>query len=181
MKNLSLGKKKKPQPTPRPTPSLDSKPPEPVSWRTEEFYYHPKSVLWYLTILLASIIMVPIPWLLSGRNDYISSAVILIAFIALTVYSSRKPQTRSYSLDNSKLNIDGQIFMLSNFSEYYVEVLDGYTQITLVGFERFSLPVGLYITDKELLKKIISVLSTQIPQTSPSNNPADWLARKIKL
>lgn len=184
MKNLSLGRKKKKteaKPKPRPSLSPGSNPPEPVSWRADEFYYHPKNALWYLTVLLATIVMVPLPWLLSGRNDYISSGVILIAFIALTVYSSRKPQNRTYNLDVSKLNIDSQTFMLSNFSEYYVEVLDDYTQITLVGFDRFSLPVGLYVTDQELLKKIIAILSTQIPQTAPSKNPADWLARKIKL
>lgn len=152
-----------------------------ISWESDEFIYHPKSFFWYLQLVLGSLIISAIPWLISGRDDYISSIVILISLIALIIYAARKPKIKKYQLTNSTLRIDGQSFGLFEFSYYWIEEFDTHTQITLVGSKRTSMPVGFYIKDKQTVNKVLNLLQKSLPQTNPSQNPFDWLSRKLKL
>ncbi len=154
-----------------------------IEWESERFIHHKNSPLWYLGMLLGSVLVSLIPWLISGRKDYTSSAVIFIALIGLIFYTARKPKVKKYRLSSASIHIDGQNFSLMDFSYYWVEEFDNYSQITLVGRKRTAMPLGLYIKDedKELLTKILAILQKALPQTNPSNNPADWLARKLKL
>ncbi|MDQ5913706.1 MAG: hypothetical protein QG623_325 [Patescibacteria group bacterium] len=152
-----------------------------ISWQSEEFIYHPKSFIWYLQLILGSIIISSIPWLISGRDDFISPLIILISLLALTVYAARKPRVKKYDLTNSTLRVDGRSFGIFEFSYYWVEEFDTHTQITLVGNKRTSMPVGFYIKEKAVVNKVLNVLQKSLPQTNPSQNPFDWLSRKLKL
>jgi hypothetical protein len=158
-----------------------SRPDTILSWQAEEFYFHQKDFLWYLQAILAATAISILAWLISGGNDIISPIIIFVALLSLTVYASRKPKKKNFSLTPSRLKIDSQEFELFTFSRYWVETFDTHTQITLVGIKRTSMPVALYLTDKELTKKVLATLSLSLPQTNPSNNPADWIARKIKF
>lgn len=152
-----------------------------LSWKADDFYYHPKDFSWYLLALLISFVLALVPWLISGGEDLISPAVIFIALLGLIIYANRKPQKKNYQLTNTELKINSQKFDLFIFSSYWVEVFETHTEITLIGLKRTTLPVSLSLTDKELTKKIINILQTSLPQTNPSNNPVDWLMRKIKF
>lgn len=159
----------------------DHKPNDTLVWQADDFYFHPKNFVWYLASLLGSILVSSVPWLLSGREDYISPAVIFISLIALIIYGSRKPQKKNFELSGSSLKINSQSFDLLSFSRYWVETFDTHTQITLVGAKRTAMPIGLCLQDKELTKKVLNILQSSLPESNPSQNPADWLARKIKF
>ncbi|HRV76059.1 MAG: hypothetical protein H6799_02030 [Candidatus Nomurabacteria bacterium] len=152
-----------------------------LSWQADEFYYHQKSMSWYLTALLSSVLIASVPWTVSGGDDYITSGIILISLIGLTIYASRKPQKKHFELSNTKLKINSESFDLLLFSRYWVEVFETHTQITLIGVRRTTLPISLNLKDKELTKKVLNILQTALPQTNPSNNPVDWLMRKVKF
>lgn len=152
-----------------------------IEWESEDFIYHPKNFLWYLGTIAGSVVISLIPWLISGFNDYISSGVIFIALISLIAYAARKPKMKKYRLNTAGIHIDGQNFSMLDFSYYWVEKFETYTQITLVGRKRTAMPVGIYSKDEELTKRILDIIQKALPQTNPSQNPADWLARKLKL
>lgn len=152
-----------------------------IVWQAEDFYYHPKNFTWYLSALLIALLIAGIPWIVSSRKDIISPIVILIALLAFIVYAGRKPQKKNFELSNSKLKIDSQSFDLLNFSRYWVETFETHTQITLIGVKRTAMPIGLCLQDKELTKKVLALLQTNLPESNPSRNPADWITRKIKF
>lgn len=150
-------------------------------WQAEDFYYHPKSFLWYLSALLITILIAGFAWLLSGRNDLLSPIAITLALLSFTVYAGRKPATKNFELNSTRLLINSQPFYLDNFSRYWVEEFDTHTQISIIGIKRTAMPIGLCLKDKDLTKKVLSILQTALPETNPSQNPADWLTRKIKF
>lgn len=152
-----------------------------ISWEADDFYYHPKDFSWYLLAILASIPIALVPWLLSGRSDYLTPGIILIALFGLIIYAGRKPQRKHFELNSSRLKIESQSFDLLSFSSYWVEVFDTHTQVTFIAVKRTTMPISLCLTDKQTIKKILDILQTSIPQTNPSQNPADWLMRKIKF
>lgn len=152
-----------------------------LEWQSEEFFYHEKSFFWYLSLAFGGTIIAAVPWLISGRKDLITPIVILVASLSLIIYSARKPQTRHYSLSNSSIHIDNKNFSMLDFGYYWVEQLEGHTQITLVGAKRTAMPVTFYIKETDLATKIINILQQILPQTNPSRNPADWISRKLKL
>jgi hypothetical protein len=154
---------------------------ENLQWEADEFVYHPKSFFWYIQLILGSIVISLVPWVISGREDYISSIVIIIALLGLIIFAARKPHTRKYSLSNSSIRIDGQNFSMFDFSYYWVENFATHTQVTLVGAKRTAMPIAFYLKDEELIKKVLEILERQLPQTNPSQNPADWIARKLRL
>lgn len=152
-----------------------------IEWESESFVYQENGFFWYIGMLLGSVVVSSVPWLISGRKDYLSSIIIFVSLLALIVYAARKPKVRKYRLSPASIHIEAQNFSLLDFAYYWVEKFDNYTQITLVGRKRTAMPVGLYIKDEEILKKVVGILEKVLPQTNPSNNPADWLARKLKL
>lgn len=163
------------------TESARPHPTEGISWEADDFYYHPKNASWYILAILSSTLVAVIPWLISGKEDFISPAIILVALLGLTIYAGRKPQKKNFNLTNSRIKIDSQSFDLFSFSRYWVEVFDTHTQVTLVGIKRTAMPISLCIKDKELTKKVLDILQTSLPETNPSRNPADWLMRKVKF
>lgn len=152
-----------------------------LEWQATDFYYHPKGILWYLATIIIAGLVASVPWLLSGREDYISSGVIILAFLALIIYAGRKPQERSFALTDTRLSVQDKHFDLFTFSRYWVESFPTHTQITLVGLKRTEMPVTLYIEDQKTAKEVIERLRTLLPESNPSQNPADWLTRKIKF
>lgn len=152
-----------------------------LQWKAEEFFYHEKPLYWYPFLVLSGTLVAVIPWLISGKKDYISSLVIILSSIGLAAYSSRKPKTRDYALSTSSIHIDGKNFSTLDFAYYWVEEFSDHTQITLVGSKRTAMPISFYLKDKDLTDKVLDVLQQSLPQANPSKNPADWIARKLKL
>jgi hypothetical protein len=152
-----------------------------LQWQAEEFFYTEKSFFWYLALIFGGAIISLVPWLISGRKDLLSPLIIFISALSLIAYSARKPRIKSYSLTNSSLHINNQNFSLLDFSYYWVDNFQDHTQITLVGTKRTSMPITFYLKDATLTNKIITILQSKLPQTNPSKNPIDILARKLKL
>jgi len=152
-----------------------------ISWEADDFYYNPKNFSWYFLAILASFIFAAIPLVLSRGKEYFAPGIILVSLIGLVIYAGRRPEKKHFSLQNNNLTINSQKFDLHSFSRYWVEVFDTHTQVTLVGIKRTAMPISLCLTDKEVTKKVLNILQANIPETSPSKNPTDWLMRKIKF
>lgn len=152
-----------------------------LNWEADEFFYHPKGIGWYLISLISSLCIATLPWLMSGKKDYLASIVILLSLAALIIYAGRKPQKKAFSLSESTLKINSQSFDLLNFSRFWVEESGTHKQITLVGIKRTAMPISLYLQDKALADKVLRTLHNILPETEPSMNPVDWLMRKIKF
>ncbi len=156
-------------------------PHETVNWKADEFFYNPKKLTWYLQAIPASLAIAAAPWLISGRTDYISSLVIIVGLFGLIIYASRKPEQKNYSISDSEISINQQIFSLDSFARYWVEKFSTHTQITLVGIKRTAMPITFYLTDKDTERRILAILRTRLPQSNPSSNPADWISRKVNF
>ncbi len=178
--NLKLARTKN---TMQPTnPPLDfSKENPKLEWQAEEFFYQEKSFFWYLSLIFGGAVIAAIPWIISGRKDLISPAIIFIASLSLIFYSARKPEIKTYSLTSSSVHVNKQNFSMLNFAYYWVEEFEDQTQITLVGAKRTSMPITFYLKDKKLIAQILEILQKCLPQTNPSRNPIDTIARKLKL
>jgi len=182
MKLLDKFKPKEPEYIPPSEEGTQIKvPTQPVNWEADDFFYHKKKFLWYLQALLVSVAIAAAPWLISGGTDYVSSGIILAGLLGLIFYASRKPEKKSYSISNSEITVNQQTFKLDSFARYWVEKFATHTQITLVGIKRTSMPITFYLTDKATEQKILAILRTKLPQSNPSNNPADWISRKVNF
>lgn len=152
-----------------------------IVWQSEDFYYHPKSFFWYFSALVITALIAGFAWLISGRNDILSPIAITLALISFTIYAGRKPAMKNFELNSRRLLIDSRPFYLENFSRYWIEEFDTHTQISLIGVKRTDMPIGLCIKDKSQAKKVLDILRSELPESNPSKNPADWLTRKIKF
>ena len=107
--------------------------------------------------------------------------VIIVGLFGLIIYASRKPEQKNYSISDSEISINQQIFSLDSFARYWVEKFSTHTQIPLVGIKRTAMPITFYLTDKDTERRILAILRTRLPQSNPSSNPADWISRKVNF
>lgn len=159
--------------------SQDAQDDDSITWTASEFIAHAKSLNWYLALGLVGIVAAVIIFLLTG-GDKITTGVVVIAFLSLGAYASRKPRELQYSLQDGGLSIGGKYFLYDEFRSFSIVDDGALASIVFSPMKRFGQLLTVYFDPRDG-DAIIDLLSDRLPLEDRQHDAVERLMRKIRF
>jgi hypothetical protein len=148
-----------------------------VQWSASEFIAHQKTVLWYLVVTLASLALATGIYFVSGRDAFSTGAIVAIAIIFM-VAASRKPRTRTYTLDSSGLTVGKHFYSYGQFKSFSVHDEGPFSSISFMPLKRFMPTVDIYFAPEDQ-DRVLNILGQYLPFAQKSNDLLERAMRRI--
>ncbi len=139
-------------------------------WEASEYIYHEKPAWWYIALWAVAAIICGV---LAITQQWTGIAVVVVATLALLVYSKKPPQTLNYNLDDDGITIEGKPNSFDLYRSYSVYQEVGWHEVDLEAVKRFR-PRLTLICESEDVDRIDDILSDHLPRVD--RNP-DWIER----
>ena len=149
-----------------------------ITWTASEFIAHNKTPDWYVKLVLATLLIAGLIFLLT--RDVISTAVIVIAGIAMVAYGARQPRELQYTLDQRGLTIAERFFPYDGFRSFSIVDEGVFSGIVFMPLKRFGQLTTIYIDPNEE-SKVIGLLSIHLAFDKKKSDPIDQLMRRIRF
>lgn len=145
-----------------------------VEWQAEEYVPRDKNVGWYVGLIFVGLVLVGISvWF----RWWSFTALIVVAVVALLVYSMRPPRKLHYALDNEGLVEDKKVYKYEDFKSFGVLRDGAHFAIVLTPRKRFSPAVTVYFPE-ESGEKIVDAFGMRLPMEEVR---LDFLDRMVKF
>jgi len=153
-------------------------PGESIGWTASEFIAHSKTALWYIGLMLITVIAAGLSFVFSG-DFFIVGVIVIISFL-FGWTASRKPRELPYLIDFNGLTIDKKLYPFSGFKSFSIVNEGGVDAIWLMPLQRFAPGISIYFdpNDKD---KIADILSEYLPIEERKPDLVDTLMHKIRF
>jgi hypothetical protein len=149
-----------------------------VQWSASEYIAHDKTILWHLAFLGVGAGIALVIFLTT--RDPITSAAVLVASGAMSVYAGRKPETKNYYIDDAGIKVDDRMYQYSMFKSFAVVEEGGIDSIWLKPLKRISPMVVMYFPpDQE--DHIVDVLANFLPHEQRELDFVDRLSKRMRF
>jgi hypothetical protein len=167
--------------TPVAAPSTDEKlvDDDPVNWTAQEYIHLEKGAGWFVLFVIVVLGLISVDIFL--LKSYTFSVVVLVAAVAVIIYSRRPPRSLHYALSMKQgLYIGEKLYPFDDFKAFGM-IRDGeHFSIMLIPTKRFSPGVSVYFPE-EAGEKIVDVLGARLPMENLKLDAIDVLVRKLRL
>ncbi|OGL37915.1 hypothetical protein A3E49_01415 [Candidatus Saccharibacteria bacterium RIFCSPHIGHO2_12_FULL_49_19] len=170
-----------PPTNPLPSSAPPSKPPSgssSVTWTASEYLHHDKGFIWYVLLLLATVVLAAAVYFLT--KDYFATGAIVAVGIIIGIYAVRKPGQITYELSGDGLRAGQKMHPLDQFKSFSVIRSEGPSYISLLPLKKFMPPVDAYFSAQDE-EKITDVLGQHLPYDEKQASGVDRLSRKLRL
>ncbi len=146
------------------------------TFKTTDFYYHPKQPAWYvnMVIVFAGLAAIFIIYF----NYYLTAAVIVLAMVALFVHASKEPKQIRVEVREKQIKIGRRKYPYSKLISYWIYTQGAYPKLYLktddLLFDLVSVPLGE--GDPEKIKESLTGL---LPQEEKGEIISDKVSRWI--
>lgn len=149
-----------------------------VTWETPEYVSGEKGPGWYigLFVIAAACIALDIFFL----KAYLFTAVIVLATIAIILYSRNTPRLVACSLDSRGLTIDNKLHLYSSFRSFGILDDGKRFSLVLIPKKRFSPGVSVYIPE-DLGEQIVDIFGQRIPMEEVKQDFIDRLIKRLGI
>lgn len=147
----------------------------PISWKAFEYEYHEKETIWYIGLIVGTLVMGALFYWLSGTIW--SLPALLVMAIAIFVYSNRKPQELQYSISEGLINVGSTKYIVDDFKSYSVVAKNS---IQLHPLKRFMPFVTISTTDNTQ-NTVMAELDNYLPREPYNPDIFDKLMSKIRF
>ncbi len=149
-----------------------------VEWSASEFIEHQKSSNWYFALFAGAGLLVLIVFFIT--RDYLASAVVLLACVAISVYAGRQPATKRYLINSDGVMVDQQFYPYAGFRSFSVVEDGAIDSVVLVRLKRFTPPIVMYFPPDEE-DKIVDTLANFLPHEQRELDAIDRLSRRFRF
>jgi hypothetical protein len=149
-----------------------------VTWTAAEFIAHSKSSSWYALLALADLIIAALIYLLT--RDKISTAVVILAGVALASYAGRQPQQRRYALDDQGVTVGEKFIPYSEFRSFSVIDEGHVSSISFFPLRRFAQLTTIYYNHEDE-DEIIDLLADRLPMDERGHDAVDRFMKRIRF
>ena len=151
-----------------------------VSWTASEYIAHDKTVVWYVTVTILTLIFAGLIYFFDSTNSLFSPILVVIAGIIFMVAASRKPKVLEYLIDDSGLHVGQKLYSYAQFKSFAL-VQDGpITTIVFIPLQRFVPTLTVYFDPKDQ-DVIVDSLSVYLPVENRKMDVIDSIMRKIRF
>lgn len=145
-----------------------------AEWQAEEYVSHDKNVGWYVGLIVVGLMLVALSvWF----RWWSFTVLIVVAIIALLVYSLRPPRKLHYALDTEGLIEGDKVYKYEDFKSFGVMRDGAHFAIVLTPRKRFSPAVTVYFPE-ESGEKIVDVFGMRLPMEEVK---LDFLDKVVKF
>ena len=157
---------------------LPSEPQDAISWTASECIAHDKSASWYGMLALGALVLATVVYLLT--RDKISTAVVIVAGLALGVYGARKPQQLRYELNEQGVGIGQKFHSYNEFRSFAVIDEGAFASISFMPLNRFGQLVTIYF-DPADEDRIVDLLANRLPLENRQHDVVDRFMKRIRF
>ncbi len=160
------------------TPKVPSQTVEPVSWTASEFIAHHKDGGWYAAMAGGSILFGIVVYLIT--RDLISVISIGIVVILFLIISAKKPQQRTFAVDNLGISVDDKFYPFDSFKSFSITSEGAINSIIFMPLKRLMPELTVYYPPEDE-DRIISVLSVNLPNDQKEEKKVDRLMKRLRF
>jgi len=148
----------------------------PLAWQASESIHHEKHALWFLGLVVASVVLLAISVFVI--KSWTFSALIVVMAVAAAVISSRPPRVLQYHLSHTGLQINERTFSMHDFRAFGVVKEGPLYSIVLIPHKRFMPGVNVYFP-AENGEQIVDLFGSVLPMEPAEPDIIDKVARKL--
>jgi len=149
-----------------------------IEWTASEFIAHPKSVMWYIMLGVATVVLTYLAHIIT--HDVVSIAAVIFVGIMLGVFGARKPHVLPYRVDRRSISVGQRSYPFSDFKSFYIHLEGAFSSITLLPMGRFATEVSLYYEPDDEAR-IVKTIGAHLPMEQARTTPIDGFVRRIRL
>lgn len=149
-----------------------------LHWQAPEFEYFKKSTDWYWSLWIISVAIMIVSFL---YNNTLFSILIFITAFTLSLQATRKPKIINIELDNTKIKIDDDVFLIKDLEAYWIKENDSFPRILIKTKHKFFplLTIPLGNIDHEEIDEIEKMLSQNLEERELHEPAYHLLAKYI--
>lgn len=156
----------------------DFAPPPEVNWTASEYIDHKKTPIWYIALILTTVIVSGGIYLIS--QDVLTMVAIIVVAISFGFFASRPPRTLDYAIESRGIIIGDKLYPYSILRTFSIQPEKGFNSLQLIPLKRFMPAISVYYPpDQE--DKIIDALSNYLPHEERRPDPIEKLMRHIRF
>ena len=148
-----------------------------INWQAEEYVAREKNAGWYILLVL-------IAGLFSAAAIYFQQwtflVLIIVAVIALIVYSLRTPRMIHYSLTDKGVSEGNKLHEFGNFKSFGVLIEDGHCSIVLTPKQRFAPRETIYFHQTQG-EEIVDAFGAKLPMEEVKLDFLDKIVRFLRI
>lgn len=149
-----------------------------ISWTASEYISHEKNMMWHIYLYAIAVVLVVMVYLIS--KDILAVIVIILSAVAVSVYATKQPTEKTYSLGSEGLRIDNNIFDYSLFRSFSIVEEGAVDSIWLKPLKRTTPTTVIYFA-KEDEDEIENILSTFLPFEDRKLDLIDRVTKRIRF
>lgn len=149
-----------------------------LTWASSAAHSSQKSVRWYATLILGSLLIAVVLFLIT--RDVVSSSAIVVAAIIFGSTSIKSPQPVQYLLDESGLTVNNKHYAFEQFRSFSIIDEASSASIVLSPLKRFS-PLLSIAYGPQQHQQIVGTLSKHLPLGEYKRDALDALIDRMKF
>ncbi len=149
-----------------------------VEWTASEFVAHEKGPVWYVVLVVLSILVTA--GIYFATHDILSTVVVIIMAGILAVASSHKPRVIKYRLDASGLSAGKKFYPYRDYKSFIMPDDGPFVSVMLIPLKRISLPVGAFLAP-DSQQKALETLSEHVPLERRDPGLFDTIMRELRF
>jgi hypothetical protein len=156
-----------------PAPHYDEN--DKVAWEASEYIHRAKDSRWGIAFGVVVLVILGVAvWL----QEWIFAVLVVVMGGAMGYFAFRPPQTKRYTLTHDGLEVDGKLFLLSDYRAFGVLAEDAFYSAMLIPTARFKPALTVYFAEDDA-EKIISILGEHLPVEDIKPDPVDVIMRRL--
>lgn len=150
----------------------------PIRWQASEYIHHEKQALWFIGLVVVSLVLVLLSVFLMKSWSF--TALVVVMAVAVGYLAMRPPRIMEYQLTAQGIQIDEKHFHYSDFRSFGIINEGPLYSVVLTPNKRFMPQVTMYFP-RELGEQIIDMLGGMIPMEDIRLDTIDRLVRKLRF
>lgn len=148
-----------------------------VNWEAREYIAREKNAAWYVCF---GIVVVGLAVLAIFMQQFTFLLLIIVAAVALVVYSVRPPRVLHYSLSSKGLSEGNNLYTFEDFKSFGVLNEDNHYSIVLIPKKRFATSVVVYFPETSG-EEIVDIFGAHLPMEPVKLDVLDKLVRLLRI
>ena len=149
-----------------------------VSWTASEYISHEKNMMWHLYLFGVAAVLVVLVYLIS--KDILAVIVIILSAVAVSVYATKQPTEKTYTLDSDGLRIDNNTYEYSLFRSFSIVEEGAVNSIWLKPLKRTT-PTTVIYFGRDDEDKIGEILSAYLPFEDRKLDLIDRVTKRVRF
>lgn len=148
-----------------------------VNWEAREYIAREKNAVWYVCFAVVVIGLCVGAIFLQQITFLI---LIIVASIALVVYSVRPPRVLHYSLSSKGLSEGNNLYTFDSFKSFGVLQEENHYSIVLIPKKRFATSVVVYFPETSG-EEIVDIFGAHLPMEPVKLDVLDKIVRLLRI